>query len=265
MGPDDLPVQCAGQWVPEKHDYLRRYIEATRSVRSKYTEGSGGAAYIDLFAGPGLARVKERKTIIDGSPIIAASHDQVPFTHIVACDTSHGNVAALRSRLSAYQCENEVLHGDCNERISEIVSCIPEYGLNIALIDPFGAKTLLWETIKALGEIKRMDLIIHFPTGTLKRNLSNESFRERIDAMLGTTRWRKLVMGPSDVVRLIDVLREQLVSLGYEAEKVRDLPIRNNVNNILYHLVYASKHALGSSIWDSVAQTSAGGQRSFKF
>src|SRR5579884_2126049 len=53
-------VQCVGPWAKEKHDYIRRYIDATREVREKYLRpGWPGACYIDLYAGPGLARVGE--------------------------------------------------------------------------------------------------------------------------------------------------------------------------------------------------------------
>jgi len=40
---DGLPVQCVGPWAKDKHDYLRRYIEATKGPRSSCPEiGSRG-------------------------------------------------------------------------------------------------------------------------------------------------------------------------------------------------------------------------------
>lgn len=84
------------------------------------------------------------------------------------------------------------------------------------------------------------------------------------DEMVGTTRWRDRVHGAEDAVRLIDVLREQLVSLGYEDQAVRSLPITNSQNGLLYHLMFASKDQLGSKIWDSLSRHSRS-QRGFPF
>ena len=68
-----------------------------------------------------------------------------------------------------------------------------------------------------------MDLLIHFPTNAIKRNFANPSnphFKDVIDRMFGNDRWRESVRTAKDVVRLIDVLREQLAGLGYDGEMV---------------------------------------------
>src|SRR5687768_5579403 len=78
--PDDhLPVQCVGSWAKDKHYYLERYIDATRAVRAKYlrpagSRPAGGAAFVDLFAGPGRCRLRESGQIINGSPLIALAN-----------------------------------------------------------------------------------------------------------------------------------------------------------------------------------------------
>lgn len=80
--PDGLPAQCVGQWAAEKHYYLQHYIEATRSVRSAFLppKGRGGSAFVDLFAGPGLVRVRESGEIREGSPMVAIRHKEAPFS-----------------------------------------------------------------------------------------------------------------------------------------------------------------------------------------
>jgi hypothetical protein len=55
---DDLPLQCIGRWSTEKHHYLRNYIQATRAVRGRFSRG--GTAFVDVFAGPGRAKVVDR-------------------------------------------------------------------------------------------------------------------------------------------------------------------------------------------------------------
>ncbi len=267
LGEDGFVVQCVGPWAKDKHDYLERYVEATAGPRSKYLSNqggrpAGGAAFVDLFAGPGMARVRTSGEIISGSPLIAVRHARAPFTQIVLCDKEPENADALRKRTAGYGTVH-VLEGDCNHRIEDILNLIPEYGLNIALLDPYGLRPLSFETISALGRVKRMDLLIHFPTMDIKRNLQNKSQLQYIDQFLGTKDWRSRVKSPGDVVKLIDVLREQLAPVGYDQKAVRSLPVLNRNKNVLYHLIYASKHVKGNAIWESIAKTTATGQQSF--
>jgi three-Cys-motif partner protein len=89
----------------DKHDYLRRYIEATRDVRGGF-DGSrprgehpiGRTAYVDLFAGSGRARVRETRQFIDGSPLVALKTARNPFTVVILCELNETNAEALRRR-----------------------------------------------------------------------------------------------------------------------------------------------------------------------
>lgn len=272
LGDDQLPVQDVGEWAEEKHIILQRYIEASSGPRSKFVTSQereiplGGAAYIDLFAGPGRARIRETGKYIPGSPLLALQHERNPFTKAILVDLDSENVDALRTRTTPFKERVAILQGDCNAIIDEVVRIIPEHGLNMALIDPYGLRPLQFETIKKLASVKRMDLIIHFPTGDIKRNLTNmPSTSEFIDRFLGTTTWRPLVKNPADVPRLIDVFRTQLQPFGYEQEQVRALPISNSKNAIMYHLVYVSKHPKGSKIWTDITKHTVHGQRGFGF
>ncbi len=265
-GPDGLPVQCVGPWAKDKHDYLGRYIEATHGPRSKYlvADGgrpAGGAAFVDLFAGPGRARVRTTGEIIDGSPLVAARHADAPFTKLILADLAPENVEALGQRLDQDQTKRaKLIVGDCNETIDEIVKHVPPYGLNIALIDAFKLRPLSYQTIAKLARVKRMDLVIHFPTMDIKRNFAeHEPF---ITRFLGTDGWKQRVRSAQQAVGLIDVLKEQLGAFGYKQDKVRSLEIKNTTGNVLYHLVYATKDPLGSKIWQSIAKTTPSGQRS---
>jgi three-Cys-motif partner protein len=88
---DGLPVSEVGEWAQEKHALLHRYVDITKAARRKFTDVSrapnrrGGAAYIEVFSGPGRARTKETGTLIDGSPLVAfkcAVKGGVPFSEI---------------------------------------------------------------------------------------------------------------------------------------------------------------------------------------
>lgn len=262
---DGLPLQCVGPWAKEKHDYLARYIEATHAARSKYLEPSdrrstlGGAAYIDVFAGPGRARIGKTGEIIDGSPLVAASHTRAPFTKLILCELDSENVAAPRARTAGHRDRVLIIEGNCVANIEQIVREVPPNGLNFALIDPFGPTMLRWTLLEKLAQVKRMDLLIHFPTGPIKRNFHNNM---DFDSMVGTDSWRENVHTPHDVPTLVDHLRCSLGRLGYTGANVRSMPIKNSKEGVLYHLVFATKHPLGDKIWSSIGKTDARGQRS---
>lgn len=264
-GPDGLVVQCVGVWAKEKHDYVRRYIEATHAARQKYLapRGRGGSAFIDLFAGPGSARIRSSGEIIDGSPLFAAKHSAAPFTRLICADKEPENIAALDARLKAVSRPADAFCGDCNDAIDDIVRCVPRYGLNLALVDPYALAPLSFETLRKLAAIKRMDLIVHFPTMDVKRNFKR-NFADAaayITRFLGTDRWKSLVTGPRDAVKLIIVLYEQLAQFGYTQGHVRTAEIRTK-GRVLYHLVFATKAKLGDKIWQSILRTDVRGQRS---
>lgn len=263
-----LSLQCVGAWAQDKHDYLRRYIGATRAVRARYLppEGTGGAAFIDLFAGPGRARVRSNGDLIEGSPFLALEHESAPFTRVVLCELDAGNVAALRARTAGYGERVRIVAGDCNDNLTDIVRLVPAYGLNVALVDPFGAKALHWSTLERLGRFRRMDFLVHFPTMAIRRNLKKTpGYADLIDRMMGTDEWRAEVNGERDIHRLVDCLLRQLQTLGYEGDQSKAMPIRTGDNKLLYHLVFASKHDRGSKIWESVTRIEAGGQRGLDF
>jgi three-Cys-motif partner protein len=260
--PDDgLAVQCVGAWVTEKHDPLKRYIEATREVRGDFLPPPawrGGAAFIDLFAGPGRARVRTTGDLIDGSPLIAARHEGAPFTHLLLCEKDAENATVLRQRLAS-DTRARVFAGDCNDAVADLAAHVPPQGLNIALLDPFGVTPLRFETIARLATFSRMDVILHFPTGDLKRNLQ---CGQRIDRFVGTKSWRERVKGPRDVGLLAEVLKEQLRPLGYGNAYVGHMPaVKNDQKVPLYHLAFVAKHPLAERIWQSVIRIEGSGQK----
>jgi len=256
---DELAVQCVGPWSSEKHDIVRRYLTASGGPRSLYLPPApGGAAFVDLFAGPGRARIRTTGELENGSPLLA-QNQAVAFTRLVLCDIDAENTAALRARVpSAY-----VVEGDCNELIADVVAEIPELGLNVALIDPYRLQELRFETISALARFKRMDLILFFPIGEIRRNLEQnpDTYKELLNRALGTEEWQPMVKRPSDALRLVDVFKSQLQKhFGYTTVQARTVPMKNEKNVSLYHLIFASKHPTGDAIWDSITSRTPGGQ-----
>src|SRR4051794_1087854 len=62
-------VEDVGPWAKDKLNILTRYIQASGAARRRYL--GTGAAYIDVFSGPGRSRIRDTNEYIDGSAIAA--------------------------------------------------------------------------------------------------------------------------------------------------------------------------------------------------
>ncbi len=258
---DGQLAQCLGEWSPEKHEILGRYIEATWGVRQMFLgPGKAGAAFIDLFAGPGRGRIRETGVFVDGSPLFALKHDKARFSRVVLCEKSPTNAEILRGRVQADP-RAVIIEGDCNERIDEILNQVSSAGFNIALVDPYGLN-VQFDTFAKIGlRTERTDLLIHVPLLAIQRNFWNDAFRQSLDLFLGTSSWRSEVNRPEHVSRFVGLLLKQLETLGYKGEDVSSFSIKNRSNRPLYALVGVSKNEKGSQIWNSIAKTGPSGQR----
>src|SRR5690242_16828689 len=95
---DGLRRAIVGSWAPEKHLRLRKYVDITRAVRARF---GGNATYIDLYCGPGRARLRETGEVVDGSAIVAAieAARKTPFRQVIVGDIDPLNVNACEERL----------------------------------------------------------------------------------------------------------------------------------------------------------------------
>jgi three-Cys-motif partner protein len=256
---DGFPIQCVGEWVLHKQHYIRNYFTATSGVRRQFNEDGprAGSVYLDMYAGNGRARIRETCDRIDGSPLLAINGHHEPFTDIILCELNGANAAALRSRTAGNR-RVRVEEGDCNDLIARIIAqqMFPRYAYGIALLDPFAPSALAFETVRRLSAFPHIDLIINFPTGSIRRNFQNP---EHVHRYMGR---RVTMLHGSDVAELIPIYREQLVSLGFRDEYIRMPRIANSSNVTLYHLIFASKNELGDTIWNSVTRNAPNGQRS---
>ncbi|MBI5042837.1 MAG: three-Cys-motif partner protein TcmP [Nitrospirae bacterium] len=278
-GLDGLPVQCVGRWVEDKFFFLERYLNASCEARRKFAD-KGNAVFIDLFSGPGRCIIKDEKREIDSGGIRALNRDEAPFNECFYFDISKVNVDTLKKRAGAKSnCHVEC--GDSNTLINNLVATLlkQSYRYHFAFIDPFGPGGLKFETLKMLAKLDKMDMLIHFPIGAIKRNLKTwtKSANNILDNFLGTNVWRKAIKGlHGDKIfkALIDTFKEQLKSIGYPEDGLKmassnediytglpTVPVRNTREVGMYVLILASKHPLGQKIWSSIIKTNPTGQK----
>jgi three-Cys-motif partner protein len=113
--------------------------------------------YIDLFSGPGRARVRNTKRVVETSPIIALRVPD-PFDKYIFCDREAKNISALRDRVRREfpGVEPSYVIGDCNEVVAKIVGKIPKASkgksvLSFCFADPFGIDDLKFRACLEVG------------------------------------------------------------------------------------------------------------------
>jgi three-Cys-motif partner protein len=264
MGVDGLPISEVGPWVTEKHDYLRRYIEISRAARSKYLspKGSGGATYIDLFCGSGLAKVRGTTDVVDGSAIAAwkcSVETGAPFSRIFVVDVDQQLVDACVARLESL---NAPVTGYCltataaSVSIAERIHAQYPHGLHFAFVDPFNLSELDFEILKSLGSFKRIDMLIHLSAMHLQRNLKQNITNELDEFERFAPGWRDHVDVNTNQVeqrrRVVDYWISLVKSLKLETPIEHKLITGSN-NQPLYWLLLASKHDLAQKFWKTAA------------
>lgn len=263
---DGLYIPEVGPWSASKHHFLRRYIDAfTTAMREKLWSG---LHYVDLFAGAGIERIRGGG-LEWGSPLIAA---QAPhrFTQLHLCEIKKKLFATLVQRVRRFQQPNEpqLVHGDANLVIDEIVKSIPHGSLTLAFLDPYGLH-LDFETLRRLSG-PRCDLIIFFPDHLdALRNWESVYVGKpdsNLSRVLGTDEWHEELMAtPSSqwAHMLRRIYERQLGLLGYEHFEYER--ISRSDGRALYLLLFCCRHKAGGRIWRNVSKRKYGGQDTFDF
>jgi len=273
---DHLSVRCVGDWAKDKYFYIGRYIDLfSTAMKDKW---HGNLYYIDLFAGCGKCRVRDSGEELDGSAILALKV-KYPFKKYFFVELDSDALNSLKQRIKRFGIKGKVdlIEGDCNEKVEEIIQKIPAKGtLCLAIIDPTGLQ-IRFDTIKKLADHHKVDLLITFPEGmAIKRNL--EKFLKQPDSVLddfmGGKEWRSMFtkskLGEIKLQerekRFIQLYREKLDSIGYvETISGEEVLIRSSEKRLpLYFLLFASKHSLGHKFWSKIGQIEASGQQKLK-
>lgn len=269
-GDDGLPAEMVGQWAREKQDYLCRYLRTASATRKKWLgPGNAGATLIDLFSGPGRARVKETGEWIDGSVVAAwkaSLADDSPFTHVLIGDADEERRQAAAERLRRLGAPVIELDGPALVSVAQAVSRINPYGLHFAFLDPYNLEALDFRIIETLAGLRRIDMLIHISQMDLQRNLDRnlhashsifDSFspgwRDSIDVERGHQKTQE---------QIIQYWRDLVAGLGVWPSTDMRL-IRGGKNQPLYWLLLAARHDLAHKFWSAASNVE--GQGSFDF
>jgi len=265
---DGLPARLTGPWVHDKNYYLERYLNiVTRGVGGKW---AGKLSYIDLFAGPGRNIVRGTGEEVEGSPFVALKCD---FARYVFVDVPEV-LSILKERLKSQSKFPQIslIEGDCNTVIDAIRAASPADHLTVAFVDPPGLQ-IQFRTIQKLVENRKMDLLMTVQLGMgIRMNLPlySQADGATLSAFLGSNRWRGDVEagGSTSQIarRILNRYLDELRGLGYQTVQDREIDIRSDQNNLLlYFMILASRHPLGTDFWRKTTQIQASGQRLLGF
>lgn len=268
--PDGLKELDAGPWTEEKYRLLFNYIDMfSRGMKNAFKE----RIYIDLYSGPGCAKIRGTEKILQGSPLLAMGLKD-PFDKYIFCDENIDSLNALQKRTEKHHpnLKVEFVQGDCNEKIQEIISKIPADSpnhkvLSFCFVDPFSLN-IRFKTIELLANSTKADFLILLALsmdGIRNQATYTEGNNDKVDLFLGDRNWREkwsAYQKDDDSFRrfLAEEFQYKMLSIGYKKS------LKNNTREIklpeknlsLYHLAFFSKHQRGYDFWEKGSKYGSG-------
>lgn len=256
---DGLVADVVGPWASEKHERLRKYIDAYRGARAMFLppRGTGGAAYIDLFSGPGRSQLEDTGEFIDGSPLVAykaAQQSRTKFSDLHFNDLDDENIKALGQRISHLGGTANYYSETADAAVDRIIYALNPAGLHFAFLDPYNLENLPFSIIQRLARLPRMDMLIHVSIFDLQRNLRRYLEDGRVlDAFMPG--WRSAVdTNRNDQAVRTDLLHHWLgLVRGLGTSPAEGIEVVSATGGQrLYWLVFVSANELGRKLWNDI-------------
>ncbi|WP_374627673.1 three-Cys-motif partner protein TcmP [Pandoraea sp.] len=255
---DDLPAMVVGRWVTEeKHQIIKRYIDASWAARQKFTSQR---TYIDLFAGTGRVKVKHTQRFFDGGPLAAwriAQQKRGTFSDFFVADFNREYLSACDARLTKLGAPVRSIVGRADETIDWIMPQLLRSGLHLALLDPFNAGHLHFAIIEKLSAMPAMDIVVHLSTGDIQRNIAAGLDAEQSPLDNFAPGWRRVVKKQSSKVAMRNAFirhwRDMVEQVGMRVCETM-YPVRNSKGSTMYWLCLISRHSLAEKLWREACQ-----------
>jgi three-Cys-motif partner protein len=260
---DGFQREIVGEWVQEKHARLARYVSISRATRRKYLgPRKGGATFIDLYCGPGRARIEGTQEVVDGSPVVAwrksiegEAHIRAPFTQVHIADSEAALVTAAKTRLARLGAPVLSESLPAVEAVDRVIAKLNPYGLHFAFLDPYNLEAVPFATIRKLTALKHIDILVHVSVMDLQRNLRKYMAQEHSPIDDFAPGWREYIGGTRNQLIIRGKILEHWARL-LKAEGVRTAETHEKVtgpkNQPLYWLAFAARHPLPLHFWEQV-------------
>jgi three-Cys-motif partner protein len=255
-------------WPAEPHtlakiELVRSYLEAWLRIIGR-TFKRKPILYIDGFAGPGIYSGGEK-----GSPIaalraasrsVAIARDkwQAGDVFVELIEKDRQSVSTLRDQVVQVRLHERV-HVSINEgtfeqRLADIQSAHPlafRDGFPLfAFVDPFGVKGVPFQSVRTILSSTTSELFVNFDVDGIHRVLSDPTPQNYLllDALFGDQDWRTEGLLSTSThhevhKRIWSAYRLRLKRIG--VRYTYPFVVRGQYNQVLYYLVFASRHRLG--------------------
>lgn len=241
-----------------KHEILRYYLKAWFPILSRW---SGRIIYLDGFAGPGVYAGGE-----DGSPVIAlqtaVEHKlRKRFTEImfffIEKDPKRAYLLTQVLEKRFPNLPKNIKYGvrdaEFAPTLEEVLNELEKQGSKLAptfaFLDPFGFSGFPMKLIGRMMSYEKCEVLITFMAGFVKRFL-DELREPALNALFATQEWKKAGSISDSEKRLrflLDLYERQLKNVG-GAEYVRSFGMIGPYNQVIYYLVYGTKHWKGLKV-----------------
>jgi three-Cys-motif partner protein len=242
-----------------KHAVLENYLKGWFPILGKR---SGRIIYLDGFAGPGVYTGGE-----EGSPVIAIrtaiGHKlRKQFTAELVfyfIEKDAARAAKLKEVLKdrfpqipsgmMYEVEGAEFAPTLEQVLDRLEKQGAKLAPTFAFLDPFGFSGLPMNLIGRMLSYDKCEVLITFMAGFVKR-FTDELRESTLDELFGTDGWRKIrtLDRPRERLRFLLNLYERQLEQAGGAKHVRSFGMIGDQNQLLYYLVYGTKHWKGLEV-----------------
>jgi three-Cys-motif partner protein len=256
--PDDdgVIVENVGPWAVDKLRIVTDYVQASGAARRRYLRV--GAAYIDVFCGPGRSRIRTTGQFIDGSPVAAfkkAGGSLAAFTSVNISDADPELLTAAQNRLAALGATVHAFPGPASVSLPKIVGSLNTNGLHFAFLDPHNLGALSFDLFETLSKLKRIDIIVHVSLSDLQRNVDRYTSEAHDQFDTFAPGWRNRVgtdMNQASLrAAILQYWSERVMKLGLPRANHCEL-IKGPQGQRLYWLILLARHKLAHSLWSKI-------------
>lgn len=234
------------QHTKAKHDILEGYLEAWYPILNSTNKR---IVYIDGFAGPGEYEKGE-----PGSPLIALRTARDHFLKMKSeivfwfIEEDEARCKHLREVLKKEnKPPNFTLHVECgrfDERLTSTLKDIEGQGKQLAptfaFIDPFGISDTPFSVIEKILKNDKCEVFINFMSGFLNRFKDLDMNKEHITDLFGTDAWQTEAARTEE--GFVEYYQQRMNTI---ATYVRSFAMKNENNQIIYRLIFGTKHYEG--------------------
>lgn len=266
-GDDGLPVEDVGVWAKDKHLSLTRYVDISRGVRSRWLDPEGaGATYIDLFCGPGRAKVRSTGEYIDGGCVAAwkvSQRGKTPFSRVIIADADPEKRGYAAERLKRAGAPVTEIDGDAETSVVQVMRGLHPAGLHLAFVDPYNLGSFSFGVMETLARLRHIDILVHICKMDLQRNLGLNVRAQQSAFDRFAPGWRAEVNlhQPQAAIRrdVFDFWKQKVAGLGIDASTKMEL-ITGTRGQHLYWLALVARHNLAHEFWKIASNKSKQGE-----